>query len=88
MDKMLYNLSPYGADHHSRELHHLVNIFIENGLPSLNIYLKSRVIQTKFLKKIDKGIIQDTGVADGMSVASFWISDDELKSVIQSGEVE
>lgn len=44
LDKMLLNLSPYGADHHSREIQHLFPLFVSNGLPSLNTYLKSRVI--------------------------------------------
>jgi len=44
MDKMLLNLSPYGVDHHSREIKHLFPIFIGNRLPSLNTYLTSRVI--------------------------------------------
>jgi hypothetical protein len=57
MDKLLENLAPYGADHHSREIQSRFNTFINNGLPSLNDYLKSRIIQTKYLKSIDKGII-------------------------------
>ena len=45
MDKMLYNLSPYNVDHHSRELMPLLPNFISSGpLPSLNIYLQSRII--------------------------------------------
>lgn len=28
MDKMLYNMTPYGIDHHSREIKHLIPTFI------------------------------------------------------------
>ena len=44
MDKMLLNLSPYGPDHHSRELQARFNSFVQNQLPSLKDYLKSRII--------------------------------------------
>lgn len=57
MDKMLLHLSPYGPDHHSREIQHLFASFVSSGLPSLNTYLKSRILQTKYLRKIDKGVI-------------------------------
>ncbi len=85
MDKMLLNLSPYGPDHHSREIQHLMSTFITSGLPSLNTYLKSRVIQTKFLKKFDKGIIQETGPAPGISTSSYWMSDEERNAIVHTG---
>lgn len=46
VDKVLYNLQPYGVDHHSREIQDRFSYFVENKLPSLNQYLTSRVIQT------------------------------------------
>jgi hypothetical protein len=39
MDKLLENLTPYGVDHHSREIKHLFALFVKNRLPCLNAYL-------------------------------------------------
>jgi hypothetical protein len=72
LDRMLLNLSPYGLDHHSREIAHLFPVFVENVLPSLNTYLQSRVIQTKSLKLVEKGVINNS-----IAPSSFWISEQE-----------
>ena len=92
MDKILKNLTPYGVDHHSREIKHLFSIFIRSRLPSLNDYLTSRVIQSSYLKKIDKaGINEDDLKAEGVSPASYWLShkdDPERGLLLTSGERE
>jgi hypothetical protein len=92
MDNMLYNLTPYGLDHHSREIKHLFSIFIRNRLPSLNDYLTSRVIQSSYLKTIDKAGINEEGlIVEGVSPASYWLSnseDPERNKLLTAGERE
>jgi hypothetical protein len=92
MDKMLYNLTPYGVDHHSREIKHLFPFFINSLLPSLNAYLQSRVIQTSYLKTIDKSGINEEGLyVPGTSPASFWLSNDadpQRNQLLTKGERE
>lgn len=39
MDKMLLHLTPYGIDHHSREISSLFKDFVGNNLSNLNLYL-------------------------------------------------
>lgn len=56
-------------------------------MPCLPVYLKSRIIQTKYVEDIEKGIIQPL-VAAGISTASYWLSTQERESLIASGEVE
>jgi hypothetical protein len=73
LDKMLYNLTPYGVDHHSREIKHLFPLFINSLLPNLNAYLQSRVIQTSYLKTIDKSGINEDLEVPGVSPASLWL---------------
>ena len=73
MDKLLLNLSPYGPDHHSREIASLFHIFIRNNFPCLPVYLKSRIIQTKYVEEIEKGVINTALVTPGISTASFWL---------------
>jgi hypothetical protein len=92
VDKMLYNLTPYGVDHHSREIKHLFPFFINSLLPNLNAYLQSRVIQTSYLKTIDKSGINEDGLnLPGISPASFWLSNDadpQRNQLLTKGERE
>lgn len=92
MDKMLLNLTPYGIDHHSRENKHLISVYIQKGLTSLNGYLTSRVIQTTYLKQIDKATVNEEGLlVEGVSPASLWVCNDqdpEKLALVSEGERE
>ena len=92
VDKLLYNLTPYGVDHHSREIKHMYPFFLNRLLPNLNAYLMSRVIQTSYLKTIDKSGINEEGLeVPGTSPASLWLSSDadpERDQLLTKGERE
>lgn len=85
LDNMLLNLIPYGIDHHSREIQHLFEFFFQGQqvLPSLNKYLQSRIIQTVYIKNIDKAIINNDSVTPGISKSSFWVSTEERQSLLK-----
>jgi len=59
MDTMLKHLAGYGIDHHSRAIIDIVPFCIEKQLPSLLNYLDSRLQQTDYISKINKGCLKD-----------------------------
>jgi hypothetical protein len=58
IDLMLKYLSGYGIDHHSRAMTDIIPFMVEKQLPSLLYYLESRLQQTEFIKKINKGCLK------------------------------
>jgi hypothetical protein len=56
-------------------------------VPSLNLYLTSRVLRTQYLHGIDKGRVLETP-APGISTASFWINDEDQRKLWGMGAGE
>ena len=89
MDKMLLHLSPYGPDHHSREIAKLFDVFISNKFTSLPPYLQSRILQTRAVREIERGIFNESSknpretIIPGISKASFWIKDSEKERLLR-----
>ena len=52
---MLNVLAAYGLDHHSRSLVRNMPTFVEKQISNLNLYIESRMLQTKECKAFTKG---------------------------------
>ena len=81
---MLSYLAAYGIDHHSRALYKQLPLCVAKELPNLNLYIESRLIQTKKCLEITKGnLINEVNAC----VASYCLSN-ETDKIIERADIE
>jgi hypothetical protein len=61
INNMVYFLSGFDFDHHSKQISDIVGKLIKRQMPNLNMYLDSRLIETIQTKKINEGDLLSYG---------------------------
>lgn len=87
MNQVLLYLSAYGIDHHSRTLAKILPLCVEKELPNLDIYIDSRLQQTKECRDFTKGNLRTDCDPGGVCVAQFCISN-ETENIINRAQIE